>query len=449
MIGAFWLPQTPGAVMAGTLVSDEHHIDLTVAPVYERQPVLGSGLFNVPDTRMIPAFHGFTERGLCTLCQVFEQGGPNHMHFELQQSIKSRAFRILTCVEGMHINGIDHKCLTSVKFSFAGLSEWFPSAFTEKWEADRIVVTIPNDPREIVDVSVCQTKVRITVRLVPEFTSGDRDLSRISRSVVSIGVQYPNPESLQVYRTVAGRLENLFSLLTGGSVALETLFLYRDDESGHMIAKRPGSRTHFDRLQCVICTPSELANAISIWLSLPSKFDSIQSLALEVLRKSKLFIETEFLALAQALEGFHRATTNMSATNKLTLRAIRRTIRASLDAQTIDFELKEKICNSMMHAGDPTLATRLAALCQSFSDATLANMGIVPDAFVSAVVVTRNFYTHAGSGERPNKKPVKGKEMFLLNQKMRSLLRGVMLLHLGLPESRIAEVLNRDATVWQ
>ena len=75
-----------------------------------------------------------------------------------------------------------------------------------------------------------------------------------------------------------------------------------------MITKRAGPRSHFDRMQCAVCSPSELAQAISIWLCLPPSFEAVETLALEVLRKSKLFVQTEFLALAQALEGFHRVT---------------------------------------------------------------------------------------------------------------------------------------------
>jgi hypothetical protein len=54
----------------------------------------------------------------------------------------------------------------------------------------------------------------------------------------------------------------------------------------------------------------------------------------------------------------------------------------------------------------------------------------------------------AGSEEKPTKKPFKGKDLFLLNQEMRALLRGVMLLHLGLPEPKMADVLARQATKW-
>ena len=198
-----------------------------------------------------------------------------------------------------------------------------------------------------------------------------------------------------------------------------------------------------------MCSRDQLAHAIAIWSCLPSKFDSVENLALEVLRKSKLFMETEFLALAQALEGFHRATTNTSAADRPTLRKVRKAIRAALDAQGIAPELKEKICNSMAHAGEPELAQRLAALCQLITAPTLERMGIVPETFISKVKDTRNFYTHAGGSVRSNKKPVEGKELFLLNQKMRAVLRCVMLLFLGLPEKQIADVIVRDATKWQ
>jgi hypothetical protein len=449
MIGAFWLPETPDTILKGTLVSDEREINFITAPEYESSISMGLGMFSTPDPTMIPALHGFTEDGIFTLCQIAEQSGLGSTNFAVGQAIKARSFRVLSCLGGMHINGINDKCLTSAKYTFEGLSAWFPKAFDEKWGTDQIVVTIPMEPLQIQDFCLLDSRVRISVKIVSELTSGKKDPSRLSRSIASIEVESPNPESLAWYRRLGGRLENLFSLLTGGSVAMDTLFVYHGDESGHLITKRAGSVRHFERLQCVMCTPNQLAQAIVTWMCLPPKFDSVESLALEVLRKSKLFIETEFLALSQALEGFHRATTDISVTDRLTLRKVRKAIRLTLDAQAIDAELREKICNSMMHAGDPTLATRLTALCQSIGAPTLTQMGIVPETFISNVVVTRNFYTHAGSGQKHRKKPAQGKEMFLLNQKMRALLRGAMLLHLRLPENQIADVLAREATKWQ
>jgi hypothetical protein len=37
-------------------------------------------------------------------------------------------------------------------------------------------------------------------------------------------------------------------------------------------------------------------------------------------------------------------------------------------------------------------------------------MGIVPETFILNVVVTRNFYTHTGSGEKSMRKPVKARK---------------------------------------
>ena len=162
----------------------------------------------------------------------------------------------------------------------------------------------------------------------------------------------------------------------------------------------------------VRCTASELAKSISIWFGLPSQFQSVENLALGVLRKSELFYETEFLSLAQALEGFHRATTNT----------------------------------------DVNFRTRITEICGRLSGPLLVRMEIEPlDSFVGDVVATRNFYTHAG-GDPPtpgNRRPLEGPPLFFLNQKLKALLRGVMLRCLEIPEERMFDVLVKEATQWR
>ena len=62
MIGAFWSPETPDAIMKGTLVSGEREINFITAPEYERPISTISGMFSTPDSRIIPALHGFIRR---------------------------------------------------------------------------------------------------------------------------------------------------------------------------------------------------------------------------------------------------------------------------------------------------------------------------------------------------------------------------------------------------
>jgi hypothetical protein len=131
MIGAFWSPETPDTIMKGTLVSDEREINFITAPEYERSVSMAPGMFSMPDSTMIPVLHGFTDDGIFTLCQIVEQSGLGTTNFAVGQAIKARSFRVLSCLGGMYINGINDKCLTSARYSFEGLSAWFPKGFDE------------------------------------------------------------------------------------------------------------------------------------------------------------------------------------------------------------------------------------------------------------------------------------------------------------------------------
>jgi hypothetical protein len=105
----------------------------------------------------------------------------------------------------------------------------------------------------------------------------------------------------------------------------------------------------------------------------------------------------------------------------------------------------------MAHANDPTFASRLIALCSRLSDFILMQLVIDPPAFAAEVAATRNFLTHAGNKVSPRRRrtPVEGAAIFFLNQKLRALLRGVLLLDLGLPEEQIASLIVREGTRWR
>ena len=212
-------------------------------------------------------------------------------------------------ISGMHINGADHECLTAARYTFSGLSQWLPRAIDEKWGPDSIVLTVPNTDKEIVDFSLRETGTRVSVKLFSELKSSEDD-GRLSRSIAYVKVEPTGPKSLHWYLTIGNRLENLFSLLTGASLALETIFVYSGDNSGYVIGKRQSYVSPYEIMESVRCSHSQLANSIAIWLSGPNAFDSIEALVLGVLRKGKLFLETEFLSLAQAFERISSESTS-------------------------------------------------------------------------------------------------------------------------------------------
>jgi len=115
-VGAFWRPETSDAVQTGTLTSDENGITFTTAPEYKRG---GRGLphpstlFANSAREKLPVLHGFTEHGLCTLCDLVEADRPGLTDYKVGQSVAAIAYRVSACVTGMHLGGSRDECLNS------------------------------------------------------------------------------------------------------------------------------------------------------------------------------------------------------------------------------------------------------------------------------------------------------------------------------------------------
>ncbi|HEY1902190.1 MAG TPA: HEPN domain-containing protein [Terracidiphilus sp.] len=347
----------------------------------------------------------------------------------------------------MHITGPEEKCFTSARFSFDGLSEWLPPAVRETWEKDSVVIRHPFEEHQIFSVGVLKGRIQVTLRLHSELKSAKSEQARISRTVPYVEVESEQPESLKWYRELGNRLENVFSLLVGSSLAIATMFVYCDKESGRVIEKRHRHRTPFQPFDCVRCSPSQMASAVSIWLSEGDGFRSVENLALGVLRKGRLFVETEFLSLSQALEGFHRATTKVESPSHDAFIRTKTLIADLLRAEDLPPDLSARILSAIEFADEPSFAARLRNLCERVENELLIKMNISRKVFIREIVDTRNLYTHAGSDTR--KPPTGLADLFLLNQKMKALLRGVLLLHLGLTQEQISGLVIREATRWQ
>ena len=422
MIGAFWTPGATGDKPdTGTLAADDHHITLTTAPVYrELKPTDLKAVFESMQalkTETVETVHGRITEGDCTLCSLFEAENPGFTDMRVNKSVTAVVYRCSICLVGMHIAGLDDRCIDSAQYSFRNWHQWLPSYVSEVWDKDAVVIRVPNEPREIASTQFENQPIRVKIKLMPVLGTDADTGGRLTHTVGFIEVLSSEKQSLDWYLHVAGRLENLFSLLTGTSLALDTMFVYRDKQSGHINQKRNSTAGEFDFQAAVHCNSTQLGTAMKIWLSEDDRFQSVESLALGVLRKQKLFVETEFLSLAQALEGFHRGTAENTGPNKLAIRNTRKAIAKAIKNEPIDETLKERICESVSFANEPTLASRLQDLCSRFSPETLTRMKLDPAIFVPNVVLMRNYYTHAGGRARNAKKvPLAFLDLFSLTR---------------------------------
>jgi hypothetical protein len=321
---------------------------------------------------------------------------------------------------------------------------------TEKWDNGLITIEIQLEPKPLLDCSVLETHVHVELKAYQTLTTDEEKEARLTKTVAIAEVTPPEAESLSWFIGIGNRLENLFSLLAGTSLVMETFFIYREDKSGAVIGKQHAFVEKYRMLDSLRHSNSQLAHAISTWLSESEGFREIENLLLGVLRKGKLFVETEFLSLAQALEGFHRATGgDESKMDKASFKALRGKMEKFLEEQKVDDETAKKVNAAVAHCNQTSFRSRLKGLCGRISQSTLGEMKIDPDAFAASVMNTRNFFTHAGGSSDEKKEPLRGGELFLLSQKMRALLRGAFLLHLGFPELQFKDLIVREATKWR
>jgi hypothetical protein len=134
--------------------------------------------------------------------------------------------------------------------------------------------------------------------------------------------------------------------------------------------------------------------------------------------------------------------------DKVSFKELRAKIETFLEEQKVDEETAKKVNAAVAYSNQTSFRSRLRELCCRVSQSTLDDMKIDPDAFAASVMNTRNFFTHAGGSSDDKKEPLRGGELFLLSQKMRALLRGVFLLHLGFPEAQFKDLIVREATRW-
>jgi ApeA N-terminal domain 1 len=130
--------------------------------------------------------------------------------------------------------------------------------------------------------------------------------SAIIRSEPRIRVIPNRPRSLDWFLELAPRLENFFSLMLGTSVNLKALQLFQGEEVGWLVGRRRTRSEKVDSQSHVKCSGERTGAALSNWLAVPEDERPVERTLLGMLRVSELFVETEFLSLAQSLEAFGR-----------------------------------------------------------------------------------------------------------------------------------------------
>lgn len=411
-IGAFWPFGQPENKFTGTVSSEKGKVSLASAPVYSVQDVhsVVARFFRSVNSRQpferTESLCGFTSEGECSLLSaaLISEGGLTNV--QSGQRISDNQYRIWAAVMGLHLESADAATIDSADLSFPDASEWFPSAFGVSFGNGQHAITTQATPLEVFRFHCAALDSTVTCRVHTRAPVKRR--RAIITSLPIIVVQPVGPRSLLWFIDVAIRIENFLTLCLGTSVNLEAVRLLAGDEAGWLVRK---TKRHVQRTNVqtwIRCPNGSIARGLDEWLSVTQDKRPVEKVVLGVLRKSSIFVETEFLILAQALEGFDRIQ------NGDRRKDFRRRIEDTYDMLTATFA--QKLLGEKHH-------------------------------FSRKVVQTRNFFTHLGIPAGADVVQ-DGGDLFDLNQRLHALLRCVMLLRLGIEEAALREPIQYQASRW-
>lgn len=172
------------------------------------------------------------------------------------------------------------------------------------------------------------------------------------------------------------------------------------------------------------------------WYILIDKIDPVINLLLETFYIRESSPVNRLLNLVQSLETFHRRLKNYEPFPK---KEYREWLIALVDS--VDDRYKEVLKGKMDFGNEPSLQIRLSELVEKLSIDTINRMIEDKVKFIAEVKNTRNYYTHYSENLR--KKALKGNDLYKLNDKLKILLLGSVLLESGFTLDEINNLFKR------
>jgi HEPN superfamily Apea-like protein/ApeA-like protein len=445
--GCFWEPGTPAQSFSAHLSATSKRIELTKAA----ERVGMERLFSRSDDEPAPdILHGDTLLGPCTLIGLQGVGGFGSGNPSTGNILRALRFRISLCILGLHLTNESAPEIHSATFNYAGLESWLRSDAQISLTDDGVIIRHPRNSPPLLDFSLVPTRTRMQLRVASnlQFSPARTHSAGAEPCVI---VEPAIPASLEGLLDSAYRLENFLSLWIGTSVRLRTVWLKDSSEKKGWVIRRvptddPAEEP--DIQAWVRADASQLAGAIIAWMTTPEEFRPVENLVYGVIRSTPLFVETEFLSLAQALESLHRLTDTNTMVERSLFKQICAALEQSIRAICNHPSLAERFEDAIRYANEPSFRNRITSLISRIrtehAETLLGDVSL----FERTLRQTRNFLTHPGI-KRQAEVLTGTKELFLFNQKLHAFLRLLLLLNLGVSEDVAFEPVRYQSRKWK
>jgi hypothetical protein len=337
--------------------------------------------------------------------------------------------------------------LTSLNFCVDGLSEWLGrSAFKvhhrEKFEDTTIEITRPQE----ITCSLpdgTEFEINVEIRLPGRARYPVTELFQQAY----ITLRPAEAKTIDFYQGLTHQITRFFSFAIGKTVALHSLTA-QYEETGrsdfhsqvdvYFQSLHGTEKSVFDTSEMLLGykrLAPRFGEMLGLWLSEYENLMPALHHHYAVQDGNHGYADTKFLAIAQAIEAFHRRTTLSSKWPEDEYKAKVNTILAACPAHERDW-LRSKLA----HGNEISLADRLHQLIDRF-DSVFGGERVI-HSVVRGTVNTRNYHAHYD--RHGQAKALTGGALVGLTYRLRVLFTLSLLVHLGFSEKEAIEVAGFD-----
>jgi hypothetical protein len=458
--GHWWLPNLTQKV-AGDLIYDVEKMTLALYGGLNNAVV--DTPFNVtPEETQFPLIHGESLSGVpITLLKSFYTAWtPDIRTLAISPGTRKALLSSkLTChimIEGAHLSSPNDtflKCCIEVPH----LETWLgDSPFTVEMvkSGEQVNLHYARPGNQEFSLPTCNCSVRFVRSVVPPGAPG-HTASVEHRTVVEI--EALKPMSLSSFTERASEIVDLFSFLYGANVLSRRLMLFRSSKDNDGVAlyypRHPVEARRSQDSDILIRYESLKAvfwQVLANWLSAAKVTKRARRIVLSSERRPSAFIEFRFLPLLHAVEVLAKEMGDSGIVDATMFKEIKRRMLSTLP-DGLPTELVESIRNSLGWANGHNLRAKLLTMLDGLQDETCHLFCVDKMKFAKGIVDTRNYYTHYSERTRL----LQGAELHWAIQKTSLMLRILLLLRAGVPESDLQRAvhghlrLRNEKAVWR
>lgn len=457
--GFWWLDGDKDNKVAGTLTFDPDGGPVLRVLGMLRDVVTSVNAACKGDDGEMVTIHGVTKKGKrVTLLRAFSTNRQLNM-----PGIANEEWHSNLLLVGWHISNSDEAIFSKSYIRFQEIERWLEhKPFMDTFNREEKTVTlVAAKPREVSFAKHHEFEVTTVGSL---YSSNDPP-TRFTIDVYSqMGITPEEPRSLDWHFARATRLQELAALCAGFYLPLLSLELRGPEEELGGGGCRPCEVHVYARIQhpegdkwrkhdAPIVSGPELVTfnpeAVQAWFDQYELFGPAIALFFTITGQRQMFTNIRFILAIQALEVFHRRTSDETVIDEADFPAFRDELAKSIPASA-PTSMRERLERSYQFVNELSLNQRLKAIVKQVTEDFGARPPAFSKAYLKTLVDTRNYYTHFS--KELEKEKLDGVGMYWASRRVILLLTVLFLMRLGISAKDIATLLERHsefARLWK